>query len=184
MQRFGKYGLGVMFAIFIAMSCAHAQAPSAQEIIKALLARPDNTGKAVRARGGLLKQLDRRGLARPKAGQRSIDMEVAFEFDSANLTPQAIKALDTLGRALMDERLKRQKIQVIGHTDAKGSDSYNLSLSTKRAHAVISHLKTYYSIDESNLSARGMGESQLRDLDNPEGKANRRVEIRNITPTN
>jgi outer membrane protein OmpA-like peptidoglycan-associated protein len=63
----------------------------------------------------------------------AIDLEVFFNFDSAEITPEALPILKKLGAALSDERLKGSVFLVAGHTDAKGPDTYNLSLSDQRA---------------------------------------------------
>ncbi len=62
------------------------------------------------------------------------------------------------------------------HTDSKGSDSYNQTLSDKRATSVVNALKTY-DIESSRLKTIGYGETQpIATNDNEEGKAqNRRV---------
>src|SRR6185436_16770308 len=66
----------------------------------------------------------------------AIDLEVFFNFDSAEITPEALPILKKLGAALSDEKLKGSVFLVAGHTDAKGSDAYNLSLSDQRAKSV------------------------------------------------
>ncbi|MBI2280073.1 MAG: OmpA family protein, partial [Bacteroidetes bacterium] len=71
-----------------------------------------------------------------------------------------------------------------GHTDSKGSDKYNLALSTKRAKQAYSYL-TSKGIDKNRLTYRGLGESSpiapninIDGSDNPDGRAlNRRVEF-------
>ena len=62
------------------------------------------------------------------------------------------------------------------HTDSKGSDSYNQTLSERRAVSVVNSLKSY-GIESTRLRAVGYGESQpIASNDNEEGKAqNRRV---------
>ena len=62
----------------------------------------------------------------------SIDIEVFFEYDSAAITPAATPKLQTLGKALSDAKLKGKTFMIAGHTDATGSDAYNLSLSKRR----------------------------------------------------
>jgi outer membrane protein OmpA-like peptidoglycan-associated protein len=70
----------------------------------------------------------------------AIDLEVFFNFDSAEITPEALPILKKLGAALSDEKLKGSVFLVAGHTDAKGSDAYNLSLSDQRAKSVAEFL--------------------------------------------
>jgi len=61
---------------------------------------------------------------------------VFFAYDSAALLPQASPKLITLGQALSDPELRGSSFLIAGHTDARGSDGYNLELSNARAEAV------------------------------------------------
>jgi outer membrane protein OmpA-like peptidoglycan-associated protein len=53
----------------------------------------------------------------------AIDLEVFFNFDSAEITPEGLPILKKLGAALSVEKLKGSVFLVAGHTDAKGSDA-------------------------------------------------------------
>ena len=66
----------------------------------------------------------------------SIDLNVNFVFDSARLNNESLLTLDVLGRAIASEELKGQAIEIVGHTDAKGTLEYNHALSQRRAAAV------------------------------------------------
>src|SRR5690606_11403477 len=71
------------------------------------------------------------------------------------------------------------RIRIIGHTDADGTDTHNLTLSKKRALAVKNALSKDYNISPDRMETDGRG-AQLPVADNktPEGKAkNRRVEF-------
>jgi len=114
--------------------------------------------------------------------RRAIDLEVRFESGSARLTPDAQRLLDTLATALQDGRLASSRFEVAGHTDASGSRAYNQSLSEKRAGAVVTYLTSRHGVDRKRLSPVGKGEDALKDPLNPTGRANRRVEIVNLTP--
>lgn len=114
----------------------------------------------------------------------TIDVEVFFAYDSAALLPQALPKLITLGQALSDPRLKGSAFLIAGHTDAKGSDSYNLQLSNARAASVKSFLVKNFHIDPGSLFALGFGEEQLKDPDDPFSGENRRVQIVNVETAN
>jgi outer membrane protein OmpA-like peptidoglycan-associated protein len=86
-----------------------------------------------------------------------------------------------LSRKLRSPELKDAQIQIVGHTDAKGTDAYNNKLSERRASAVRSLLAAIYEIDPARLQALGRGKSELKDKTRPEDGINRRVEIRNVT---
>jgi outer membrane protein OmpA-like peptidoglycan-associated protein len=109
--------------------------------------------------------------------------EVLFEFDRADLKPQAQSRLDDVADTLAD--LGGRTVTITGHTDNKGDTSYNQDLSERRAQAVrdalANRLGSGFSFDVS-----GKGESEPvapnendDGSDNPDGRAlNRRVEIR------
>jgi outer membrane protein OmpA-like peptidoglycan-associated protein len=71
------------------------------------------------------------------------------------------------------------KVEIQGHTDSKGSDSYNLALSDRRAAAVVAYLVTNLGVDPSRLTSRGYGEGMpIATNDTDAGRAlNRRVEF-------
>ena len=101
---------------------------------------------------------------------------IHFDFDSADLTTEAISILDRSLAAIRSS--SSQNLSVEGHTDSTGTDSYNLNLSQRRAEAVVDYL-VGHGIDRSRLSARGFGESApISTNDSAAGRAqNRRVEI-------
>jgi OOP family OmpA-OmpF porin len=107
---------------------------------------------------------------------------VNFEYDSARLTSQAQNRLDNVVNALAASQQIRVRVE--GHTDSKGSASYNLTLSRERAASVVSYLVSH-GIDRSRLQSEGYGETRPiapntkpSGADNPAGRAqNRRVEL-------
>ncbi|WP_107993548.1 OmpA family protein [Neisseria elongata] len=106
---------------------------------------------------------------------------VLFDFDKHDIRPDASDILDKLSAALTQvEQIK--SIEIGGHTDAKGSDDYNLALSDRRANAVVQALQSRGVT--TSMSATGYGESkpvatnEVNGKDNPAGRQlNRRVEI-------
>jgi outer membrane protein OmpA-like peptidoglycan-associated protein len=110
----------------------------------------------------------------------AIDLEVFFNFDSAAITPEALPILKKLGAALSDEKLKGSVFLVAGHTDAKGSDAYNLSLSDQRAKSVAGFLIENFHLDPKQLVAVGFGEEKLKNAENPLAAENRRVQVVNM----
>lgn len=69
-------------------------------------------------------------------------------------------------------------VVIEGHTDSRGAASYNQSLSQKRATAVMQFLVSRFGVDQSRVSAKGVGEvSPIASNDSAEGRAtNRRVQ--------
>lgn len=104
---------------------------------------------------------------------------IQFEFNSFDLTAQSRATLDTVAQVLTDSRLQNQAFIIEGHTDAVGGDSYNQTLSERRAQAVVSYLVTNHSIPASRLKWRGRGESQPFMPSDPAAAINRRVVILN-----
>jgi outer membrane protein OmpA-like peptidoglycan-associated protein len=106
----------------------------------------------------------------------SYDLLITFDLDSANLTDAAKANLDEFAKALRDPRLSSATFEVDGHTDARGGDNYNMTLSERRAAAVVEYL-TAQGVDATKLVAKGFGKSQPREAD-PFAAENRRVETR------
>lgn len=101
---------------------------------------------------------------------------VNFGFDSSNLTSAAMANLDKLAEVLKNN--PDTNINIYGHTDSKGSDEYNLSLSDRRAAAVKSYLASK-GIASSRMLTMGVGEKEpIASNDTDAGRAqNRRVEF-------
>lgn len=101
---------------------------------------------------------------------------VNFGFDSSNLTNDTKVNLDKLAQVLINN--PDTNINIYGHTDSKGADSYNLSLSERRAGAVKSYLMGK-GVPTSRMIAMGMGENEpIASNSTDEGRAqNRRVEF-------
>jgi len=111
----------------------------------------------------------------------SVDLEILFDYKSAEVTAKAAALLDTLGRALSDARLAEDAFLIAGHTDAKGGAAYNLELSQRRAEAVRTFLTAKYKIDPGKLVAKGYGLQRLKIPGDPFAAANRRVQIVNLS---
>ena len=111
----------------------------------------------------------------PKAPAAAhFDLLVNFDFNSDRLTQAAKDNLDQFAKALQDPRLKGEKFEIDGHTDATGTEQYNLGLSERRADSVVSYLATQ-GIDASELVPKGFGKARPR-VANPYSAENRRVE--------
>ena len=109
----------------------------------------------------------------------NVDVQIFFAFDSAEILPEARPSLDELGKALSDPKLGDAAFLIAGHTDAKGSDDYNLTLSQRRAKSVRAFLVETYGVDGGRLAVIGFGEEQLKNADDPLADENRRVQIVN-----
>jgi outer membrane protein OmpA-like peptidoglycan-associated protein len=105
------------------------------------------------------------------------DVEILFAFNSAQIDPQAIAALSTLGEALNSDALKTSKFIIGGHTDAKGTTAYNQALSDRRAQAIADYLVGTHKIDTNRLIPTGFGPRKLKVPGDPLAAENRRVQI-------
>jgi outer membrane protein OmpA-like peptidoglycan-associated protein len=122
---------------------------------------------------------DRRRVAEIARQKPSIDLEVTFEYNSTTISPKAAPLLATLGRALGSPELRGATFIIAGHTDAAGSDTYNQSLSERRAEAVKIYLAQHFKLSPDQLLAIGFGRSQLKNAADPLAAENRRVQIAN-----
>jgi outer membrane protein OmpA-like peptidoglycan-associated protein len=120
---------------------------------------------------------------RPHA-RPTVRLPIYFEFNSADLKPEARELLERVGRALASEDLDTFRFSVEGHTDSVGSEDYNAGLSSQRADAVKAFLSESGVIPE-RLQATGRGESvPVASNDDDSGRQrNRRVEIVNLGAT-
>lgn len=101
---------------------------------------------------------------------------VLFASGKYELLPIAQSKLDEVAQALKDQGYK--KIIVEGHTDSRGGDDANLTLSQRRADSVRTYLVSR-GIDSAKITAAGIGEARpVADNASTEGRANnRRVEL-------
>jgi outer membrane protein OmpA-like peptidoglycan-associated protein len=113
----------------------------------------------------------------------NLPADVLFDFDKAELRPDARETLHELGVLLLER--SRRSIAITGHTDAIGTDAYNQRLSERRAVAVKTWLVSREGIKSPPIATSGRG---ARDpiapnrkpdgSDDPEGRQlNRRVTI-------
>ncbi len=102
---------------------------------------------------------------------------IFFEYNKSDLRPESYSELDRLVELLKE--YPNVKVEISGHTDSDGSDSYNKRLSQSRAQSVVNYL-IKKGINKNNLIAIGYGESKpIADNKTDEGKAkNRRVEFK------
>jgi len=101
---------------------------------------------------------------------------ITFDFDRYDLKPEFRPVLDNLASTLNE--YNQTRIEVVGHTDSKGSDAYNMTLSQNRANSVAGYLGSR-GVASSRMIVSGAGESRpIASNDTEAGRAqNRRVEI-------
>jgi len=88
---------------------------------------------------------------------RIMSDDIYFEYDQATLTSRAKDILTEVGSIL--KRESRFTVLTEGHTDERGTESYNLGLGMRRADAVVKFL-TNYGVASSRLTKVSYGEEQ------------------------
>ena len=128
---------------------------------------------------GLLRELNAE--VRGREVRIALSADVLFDFDKADLKPEARPSLDKVVAVL--KSYPKSTATVEGHTDSKGDDAYNRKLSERRAESVRKWLAANGA--SLRMSTRGWGEkkpvapnAKPDGKDDPEGRQkNRRVEI-------
>ena len=112
-----------------------------------------------------------------KTDASALSLPVRFAFDSAEILPEARSQLDALAEGIKLLAPDRT-VTVEGHTDAVGSDAYNLQLSRVRSHAVRDYLVQRHGIDAARLKTVAYGEGRPIEGSDPNAALNRRVQFR------
>jgi outer membrane protein OmpA-like peptidoglycan-associated protein len=113
----------------------------------------------------------------------NIDLEVTFDYNSADISASSLPNVQALGSALSNPALKGSTFLVAGHTDAQGGESYNQDLSERRADSIKKYLVDHYSIAAADLVTVGYGKTKPKDPSAPMDPANRRVQVVNMKAT-
>ncbi len=118
-----------------------------------------------------------------EVGKRFQLKNLYYDFDKSNIRQDASKVLDKLAVFLKDN--PGVSIELGSHTDARGSDDYNLSLSDRRAASAVEYLVTSHGLDVEKITSKGYGETQLVNrcddgfsCSEDEHQLNRRTEIK------
>ncbi len=180
-------GAGIGASIGLALAYVQNRDKSSSDRKKAML---KGAGIGAIAGGGvgyymdsqeakLRKQLRSTGVSVERDGD-NINLimpgNITFESGGSNLSNSFYAVMDSV--VLVVQEFDKTIIVTAGHTDSKGSDSYNLLLSERRATTVAGYLR-HKGVVEARLETIGFGETQpLADNGTAEGRAlNRRVEI-------
>ena len=122
--------------------------------------------------------IDAGTMASAIAKEKKVDLYgITFDFDRADLRPESASTLAEIAKLLADR--PDIHLEIVGHTDNRGTADYNMDLSTRRAASVVAALIGTYGIDPSRLVSSGAGmTAPIASNDTPEGQAkNRRVEL-------
>jgi len=133
-------------------------------------------GRATRS----LSTAEREEIATIVQDKPKIDLEINFDYNSADISARSMPSVQALGRALTNPDLKGSTFVVAGHTDAAGGEEYNQGLSERRADAIKRYLVDKYGIASGDLVTVGYGKSKLKDPSQPMSEVNRRVQVVNM----
>lgn len=106
------------------------------------------------------------------------DEQVRFGLNQTDLSPEAKAALDAFADLISSEE-KSVYIEIQGHTDSQGNESYNLGLGQRRAESVRRYLNSAHGFPLHRMSVISYGQREpIATNDTAEGRAqNRRVAL-------
>jgi outer membrane protein OmpA-like peptidoglycan-associated protein len=170
-----------------------ALAPAKKPLTRGLSAGPQTQTDpaAVAAEGRFVQTLhnrptrslsisEREEIATIVKDEPKIDLEINFDYNSADISAKSLPSVQALGRALSNPDLKGSTFVVAGHTDAVGGETYNQDLSERRADSIKRYLVDKLGIAGTELVTVGYGKTKLKDPANPTAEVNRRVQVVNM----
>ncbi len=111
------------------------------------------------------------------AGPGKANLLITFATGSTELSPETVRTLEVVAKALQSDRLAGFVFRVEGHADPRGTPEYNMKLSESRAQAVVAYLTDKLGVLPERLLAVGKGSTEPIDAEHPESMQNRRVTI-------
>jgi outer membrane protein OmpA-like peptidoglycan-associated protein len=127
-----------------------------------------------------LSMNEREEIAEIASTKPNIDLDIQFDYNSADISKSSLPAAQELGKALSNPDLKGSTFMVAGHTDAVGGEEYNQGLSERRAETIKRYLTEKYGIAGADLVTVGYGKSKPKDPNAPLDPVNRRVQVVNM----
>jgi outer membrane protein OmpA-like peptidoglycan-associated protein len=123
---------------------------------------------------------EREEIAEIASTKPRIDLEIQFDYNSAEISKTSTQAVQELGKALSNPSLRGSTFVVAGHTDGIGGEVFNQDLSERRADTIKRYLVQNYGITGGDLVAVGYGKTKLKDTQDPTDPINRRVQVVNL----
>jgi outer membrane protein OmpA-like peptidoglycan-associated protein len=127
-----------------------------------------------------LSTVEREEIANFATDRPKIDLEITFDYNSAEISTTSLASVQALGKALSNPNLKGSTFLVAGHTDSLGGESYNQDLSERRADTIKRYLVERFGIASADLVTVGYGKSKPKDSNASLDPANRRVQVVNM----
>ena len=168
-----------------------ALAPAKKPLTRGLSVGPQADPAKVAAEGAFVQKIRNRATRSLSSGEReeiatiakekpNIDLEINFDYNSADISSKSLPSVQALGKALTNPDLKGSTFIVAGYTDAAGGEAYNQDLSERRADAIKRYLNDKFGIAGSDLVTVGYGKTKLKDPSQPLADVNRRVQVVNM----
>jgi outer membrane protein OmpA-like peptidoglycan-associated protein len=123
---------------------------------------------------------EREEIAEIASTKPKIDLNIQFDYNSADISSSSMSSVQELGKALSNPSLRGTAIVVAGHTDAVGGESYNQDLSERRADTIKRYLTDKFGLNGSDLVTVGYGKTKPVDPNAPMDPINRRVQVVNM----
>jgi outer membrane protein OmpA-like peptidoglycan-associated protein len=123
---------------------------------------------------------EREEIAEIASTKPRIDLDIQFDYNSAEIRKTSLSSVQELGKALSNPSLKGSTFVVAGHTDAIGGEAYNQDLSERRADTIKRYLTDKYGINGTDLVTVGYGKTKPKDPNAPLDPINRRVQVVNL----
>jgi outer membrane protein OmpA-like peptidoglycan-associated protein len=123
---------------------------------------------------------EREEIAEIASTKQKIDLDIQFDYNSADISSTSMPSVQALGKALSNPNLRGSTFVVAGHTDAVGGESYNQDLSERRADSIKRYLVDKYGIAGTDLVTVGYGKDKPKDPNAPMDPINRRVQVVNM----
>jgi outer membrane protein OmpA-like peptidoglycan-associated protein len=123
---------------------------------------------------------ERQEIAEIASTKPNIDLDIQFDYNSADISASSLPSVQSLGKALSNANLKGSTFIVAGHTDAIGGEAYNQGLSERRADSIKRYLTEKFGIAGTDLVTVGYGKDKPKDPNAPMDPINRRVQVVNM----
>jgi outer membrane protein OmpA-like peptidoglycan-associated protein len=123
---------------------------------------------------------EREEIAEIASTKPKIDLDIQFDYNSAEISKTSMPSVQELGKALSNPDLKGSTFVVAGHTDAIGGEEYNQGLSERRAESIKRYLTDKYGLASADLVTVGYGKTKPKDPNAPLDPINRRVQVVNM----
>jgi outer membrane protein OmpA-like peptidoglycan-associated protein len=123
---------------------------------------------------------EREEIAEIASNKPKIDLDIQFDYNSADIRASSLPDVQSLGQALSNPSLKGSTFIVAGHTDAIGGEAFNQGLSERRADTIKKYLADKFGIAGSDLVTVGYGKDKPKDPNAPMDPINRRVQVVNM----